>query len=309
MIEVPEELGELNEDQLRDLATQIEAAADEYREIGLENLTDEQLMEVERLAADYDRVSEELSSQEQTAADRQARANEALSKIGGGSNDEVDGSDTVEASLDATATFSDEGDESEGDEPEGESADEVEESETEDEGDESESEDEDGDEDETSDAGDEDPEEPEASAEEDEGEAGADDGADETVSDTEELNVDEEITTATDSAVERLSNARPGSAAPEESEADGRVLVMARATENATALGVGRDEELDLSALSELVVRKHRQMTRLGGAPHEPIVLATAKTLFDDDQMLGTSAEDNYAVLEGLKRKARKSVV
>lgn len=319
MIEIPEELGDLNDDQLRDIATQIEAAADEYRGSGLENLSDEELAEVERLSVGYQRISDELTEREQATADRQARASDALSRIGGGSDEQEDGGDTVETAVASSETFSEEDNEAdvEADETSDETSDEAsEESDADtDEGDtESESEpeaDAEGEDDEAEAEADEvtdeesNSEEPEAPAEgDDEGDPDADTGADETVSDTEELNVEDDITTATDSAVERLSNARPGSAAPEETEADGRVLVMARATENATGLGVDRGEELNLADLSRLVVQKHRQMSRLGGAPHEPIVLASARTLFDDDQMLGTSAEDNYAVIEGIKRKA-----
>lgn len=83
-VEVPEDLTGLKEAQLHDLASKIQAQADGLGEDAA--ASDDGLAQLEALAAEYQRVVDELASREEAAQARQDRVQAALDKIGGGAD-------------------------------------------------------------------------------------------------------------------------------------------------------------------------------------------------------------------------------
>ena len=303
-IEVPQDLAGVKEEDLQALSVAIEEAA---AEIGADaSRSDDTLTEIERLAAEYERVSEELALREEAAAERAARVDAARGRIGGMVSDDGPTEEMVDeevlpepiaAAVETPTTMAVEGETpvvlvaesteelSNDDEEE---AEEAEAEEVADEGAADEAE----------------PEETEAAPE----------AADEVTASTEtaeELAVDNEtspnVPMVPAEVLSGLSDRRPAAAAPVESSIGERRSVALRST--GTAQGIAEGEVLDAKKLALAISAKHHQLSKLGaGAIVEPIVVATAVTEFPREQMLTSGAEENFTVLANLTKQAESLV-
>lgn len=120
-----------------------------------------------------------------------------------------------------------------------------------------------------------------------------------------------EMPTPTSDPVAAMSAALPGDLAV--SGSDGRDR---RTVQFTTTAAMGRDMsdhvvEGGVSELAQLVARKHEQLRRKqvkSTVGYEPIVLASAQTVFGDTQLLGADIEHNLAVMRRIGREAEALV-
>lgn len=321
-ITVPEDLTVLSDDDLNALATQIQQAAEGMRDQA--STDDTALASLEALAADYQKVVDELAAREEAAQARVERVQSALSKIGGGVT-EVEGevpegevdeemtaevvaelaadADTIVDEVEAEATTTDEATD-EGTPDEGDSDEDVTE---------------------TADAS--------ADAESDDAEQESEDSTELAVDDAAELGIPhdpakgrvpsepeadlaesiEEAAVADDTntpesvadPVAALSNARPTALAPARRESGPR-RQLATFQDTGVVSANTKGSEIDRRRLAELMCLKHAQFSRSGsGAGYDPIILAHAVTEFGTHEMLGSGHEENLSVIDRVVHDAR----
>jgi hypothetical protein len=319
-IQVPEDLSKLSDDKLRELQTQIQNAAGE---LGADPATNADALE--SLAADYERIGDELVSREEAAAERASRGGSALSRIIGSTESDAgeakmdDGADAVAASAESVEEFAAEGAESDAETAETEelTTDEREEL-SEDGGDETEAADEstddtkaeaedvagDGDTEGDAEEGDE-VETEEPTKEEATAEAATEITETTITTEPEELAVPENSPTTAGRSFASLRRARPVGAAPAIEEISERPIGRMY---GATDVLDHKDEHIDRRALAEIICAKHAQMSKLGGSPFDPIVLASHRVEFPEGQMLVSGERENYDILRSAGKKAEALV-
>lgn len=303
-ITVPEDLTVLSEDELNALASQIQEAAAEMRDAATTD--DTALAQLEALATDYQRVVDELGAREEQAMARAERVQSALSKIGGAEpteQGEPEGEPEAEAMTADGEELAGEGEAVEPEATDPEAVAEV--------------------------------TEPEAElAVEPEGEAAAvadggaelatiphdpapgrvpsDPEANDEAEDTtiEEAAVADDINTpeAPADPVAALSAARPASMAPARRESGPR-RALALFQDAGVVSANHKGDTIDRRRLAELVSAKHAQIARLSSnVSYEPIILASAKTEFAADEVLGSGHEENLSVIHRVTDRGRALV-
>jgi hypothetical protein len=317
-IEVPESLSELTDEELTELQNSIKDAAQDLA--GDASKDDNALKEVERLASEHDRIGEELKSRKAAEAERAARAEEALNRFADPEPDvaeveepaaeeaaAVEEAPVEEASVEepaedaepstepevtaeaaaeeiatetveevATEELSDDSAEAVADPLAAEVADATEAS----------------DESKTSIE-----EEPEALATEDASEASADEATDEPLQEEATMTTESTPDAAAAATVAALEGEAPDAVQPEETTSFAGFSVM-RATNSAAGLNEG--DELSLKSLAESITRKQHGMNNIPTGTYERIVVGTVVADYGD-RRLGSGAEENFAILEGLR--------
>lgn len=262
---IPEELSELSDEELSQLQADISTVAAELASDAM--ISDEALAEVERMAAENERIAQELGDRQIAANERAERAQNALTRIGSpaveGDEEVLDEATTevagelVAASVEDEVTLA------------------------------------------TTITGEADTVGVPSAA----GAEVATMAAEAPPTEIQEAAVADEITPepTPDALVASLNGVRPSAADAPEGGTDRRMVPM-RST-GALAL-MDKGAPVGNHELATLIAEKHHQMTKLGGAAHEPVVLATAVTAWEPDQMLVSGHEQNFGVLAGLAKKA-----
>ncbi len=307
-ITVPEDLTVLSDDDLNALAAQIQEAAQAMRDAATTD--DAALAQLEALAGDYQKVVDELAAREEQAMARAERVQSALSKIGGGEVAETETEAEVEGEQSEMAAAPEGTEELSTDEDADGDAGETETPEVEAE---------------AAPADDADAElASEGSAElatEDAAELGiphdpasgrvpSEPEADMADENTEEAAVADDTNTpeAVADPVAALSATRPAALAPARREGGPR-RALATFTDTGVVSANHKGDEIDRRRLAELISQKHAQLARMStNVSYEPIILASAKTEFGADEVLGSGHEENLSVINRVTERGRALV-
>lgn len=276
-VAVPEDLTNLTEEDLNGLATRIQQAAEGMRDAAASD--DAALAALETLAAQYQAVVDEMAAREEQAMARQERVQSALSKIGGSAPTDEE-SETVE----------DDGEEMAAATTEETVATPVEAVETATE---------DGAELATiphDTAGGRVPSAPEAEL------------ADENIEEAAVADDDSTSTEGVADPVAALSTARPSALAPARVDT-GERRATAMFADSGIVNANDKGSVIDRRRLAELISAKHHQIARMSSnVSYEPIILATARTEFGADEVLGSGHEENLSVIKRMTDRGRALV-
>lgn len=284
-IQIPEDLAEVSIDDLQELQSRIQEAADALKDEPAANVE-----ELEVLADSYERISEELAVREEISQQESERAESALNRITGGSSEaEVEedaGEPVAEAATESTEELSEDAPSEAVEAPESEApaAEETVDVVVE------------GAEEMAEEAADE-------AATEEVVEASAEEGQVQEAQ-TEEPEAMAESTPQNESLA-GLRRARPAGASPEIEELSSRpVGTMV----GATGLLGRKDQQINRHDLAEIIAHKSGQMAKFGTTPFDPVVLATHSVDFPEDRTLKSGERENYSVFSNAVAKAEALV-
>jgi len=276
-ISVPEDLAELSNDALVELGHEIE---DKARELSAEAASsDDVLNEVERLAAEYDRINVEMGAREAAEVERADRAASALSRFAEPEAETDTAADTAadtdEADTDASDEMSDQVDDTEAPAEAAAATEDTDEA-----------------------ASDKDATDEADTAETVEMADDSDDSADQTQA---EVEVTATSATVSVPTVERLRRNRPAAVEPTPQEED-PMTTASKLIATAAASGLHEGKEMDFAELAKSVARKHHGLGHVPEGTFERIILASSVHQFD--RVVGNGAEENFSIFNAVRREA-----
>lgn len=334
-IQVPEDLTVLSDEDLNALAVSIQEAAQTMQESA--STDDAALAALEALAADYAKVQDEMSARADAEMARSERVQAALARIAGGEVAEAEGEvEPTNVAVPGLATDApaelavDEVVElAAGDDDEPEAADAPDEVEAPEATDEPEAVDapeaDDADEADEADPEGTDPapaDNPELAVEETvelgiphdpaKGRVPSEPEADLADDNIEEAAVADDITPTIEppaDPVAALAVARPAALDPATTRNSGPRRSLSTLRDSGVVSANHKGEEIDRRKLAELVCAKHAQLSRISSnVSYEPIILASARTDFAADEVLGSGHEENLTVIDRVVNRGKALV-
>lgn len=294
-IQIPEDLTGLSDEELTSLGAEIRERVESLVEEA--RTSDEALSQVEKLVSDFDRINEELNNRKEAAADRSARLDAILERLGPAEDE-----DTDEFAEDDMQDSADEEDEAEEDTEASEDTSSSEDAEDEDDEDEATAE---FTAEDSTDTLDEAPAESttEFTAEVEAPEAAAEEFTTEDEQSDEFINEEVTEVAASDDRtpkVSRLRERRPEAVAPRSQVERAGVTLAARFAGGNTVEG----QPIDIPTLAQAIVDKRLAMGNVPSGIFDKITVASATIDFGDD-VVGGGAQENFSTL---RRVAERNV-